>query len=118
MKKACSIFSHPDFTVGSGITPDQSLSLLISESRALDTLDTTCVITAGQEFHLALKMLRYEIKIKMPEEKTYPQGIEKQAFFQPFFCKKQLKRPFQIPSPIRTLPSALDFHQVSLYRSS
>jgi len=62
MKKACSIFSHPDFTVGSGITPDQSLSLLISESRALDTLDTTCVITAGQEFHLALKMLRYEIK--------------------------------------------------------
>lgn len=29
---------------------------LVSESRAMDTLDTSCVITAGQEFHLALKI--------------------------------------------------------------
>lgn len=32
------------------------------------------------------------------------------------FLKKQRNRPFQIPSPIRTVPSALDLHQVSRYQ--
>jgi len=34
MKKAQAIFFHPDFTVGSGFAPDQSLSSMFSESRA------------------------------------------------------------------------------------
>jgi len=35
-KKHGQLFFHPDFTVGSGFAPDQSLTVTISESRALD----------------------------------------------------------------------------------
>jgi len=44
------IFSHPDYTVGSGISPDQ-----LKSSRA----NGKGHITAGREFHPALKILRY-----------------------------------------------------------
>jgi len=41
-------FSHPDFTVGSGISPDQPL-----RARGLNAEH----FTAGTEFHLSLKVL-------------------------------------------------------------
>ena len=45
-------FSHPDFTVGSGFTPDQPHG----GSRAAASLGTIRGFTAGKDFHLAPKV--------------------------------------------------------------
>lgn len=44
MLRAILCFSHPDYTVGSGITPDRRLAAFAD-------------YTAGEEFHLALKQI-------------------------------------------------------------
>ncbi|GED71322.1 hypothetical protein BRE01_50240 [Brevibacillus reuszeri] len=45
-------FSHPDFTVGLGFSPSQSLSIQLIASRGLRR---AFVITAGRELHPTLK---------------------------------------------------------------
>ena len=57
-KKHGQLFFHPDFTVGSGFAPDQSLN---RNDQRVAGFRRTYVITAGREFHPALKILRYAV---------------------------------------------------------
>jgi hypothetical protein len=50
------ILFHPDFTVGSGIEPDQSRGSS-AEPPGVAGLDSNGALTAGQEFHLTPKIL-------------------------------------------------------------
>jgi hypothetical protein len=51
-----STFSHPDCTVGPGISPDQQTRIGI-DVRWLRASASNKAVTAGQEFHLAPKVL-------------------------------------------------------------
>ena len=53
-----SCFSHPDYTVGSGITPDQPLRRFWQRQLA--------DYTAGEEFRLALKQITFFVIYYMP----------------------------------------------------
>jgi hypothetical protein len=50
-KRYNQIFSHPDYTVGSGITPDRAIGL--------------AGFTAGRDFHPALKTFYYLFTISL-----------------------------------------------------
>ena len=57
------ILSHPDFTVGSGITPDHTFRL------------AGC--TAGREFHPALKIIPiFSISFMITTQKIYVKSCE------------------------------------------
>jgi len=74
-------FSHPDYTVGSGITPDQPSATdrqVTDFASSVDLCPYTSCITAGRESHPALKdCFRYYLDVSTLMPKN-------QLFFVPF----------------------------------